>query len=108
MDGDLIIVGAPLDNTLGSQTGECFVFDLGSATPTVPVLVLPNPEPGSSDRFGSAVAISGNRVAVGVSLDDHFLGELRVSSDTSHDALAGFRDTGTATVARSPRSNAAS
>jgi hypothetical protein len=42
-----------------------YVYDLGSATPTVPVATLHAPEPTWNDYFGGSVAISGTWVVVG-------------------------------------------
>jgi hypothetical protein len=70
ISGTRVIVGVPYDSTGASYTGSVRVYDLSSATPTVPVLTLNNPAPGGSDNFGSAVAISGSLVVVGAALDD--------------------------------------
>jgi hypothetical protein len=61
-----VVVGAFLDDTGGSQAGSAYVYDLASATPTVPLVTLNNPTPMGSEKFGSAVAISGNWVIAGV------------------------------------------
>jgi hypothetical protein len=41
-----------------------YVYDLSSATPTVPVATLTNPDPAEDDEFGFSVAIEGTRVVV--------------------------------------------
>ena len=46
------------------------MYDLSSATPTVPVLTLNNPTPLDDDQFGISVGISGTTVVVGTSGDD--------------------------------------
>jgi hypothetical protein len=46
------------------------LFDLASPDPAVPVRVLNNPDPGSNDFHGIAVAISGTRVVIGASGTD--------------------------------------
>ncbi len=61
--------GTLLDPRL-ADAGAAYVFDLAGATPTVPVVVLPNPAPNLSDNFGEAVAISGSRVVIGAPYDD--------------------------------------
>ena len=66
--GARVVVGAPLDQT--GETGSAYVYDLASATPTVPVATLNNPSPVLNDYFGNSVAISGTRVVVGAYLDD--------------------------------------
>jgi hypothetical protein len=63
--GSRVVVGSYLDNAGGSA----YVFNLASATPTVPEFILNNPAPAPNDSFGYSVAISGNRVVVGASDD---------------------------------------
>ena len=63
--GTLVLVGASFDDTGASGAGRAYVYDLNSATPSVPVLALDNPNPAQNDQFGNAVAISGMRVVVG-------------------------------------------
>ena len=70
ISGTRVVVGAKGDNTGASEAGSAYVYDLGSATPTVPVATLNNPGPAVSDQFGSSVAISGTRVVVGALYDD--------------------------------------
>jgi FG-GAP repeat len=65
VSGSRVVIGAPDDNTGASDAGIAYVYDLGSATPSVPVLVLPNPNPAINDGFGYSVAISGTDVVVG-------------------------------------------
>ncbi|MEQ1933603.1 MAG: hypothetical protein ABL962_06960 [Fimbriimonadaceae bacterium] len=65
MSGTRVVVGSRNDSTGAYQAGRAYVYDLASATPTVPVVTLNNPAPSVDDRFGSAVAISGTRVVVG-------------------------------------------
>lgn len=68
--GNRLIVGASGDSTGASFAGSVYVFDLGSATPTTPVLTINNPSPEVSDRFGIEVALAGNRLIVGAHRDD--------------------------------------
>jgi len=68
MSGNRLVVGARGNDP--SDAGSVYVFDLAGASPTVPEATLPNPDPASGDRFGDAVAISGNRVVVGTPRDD--------------------------------------
>lgn len=65
VSGNLVVVGAPDDNTGAKDAGIAYVYDLTSATPSVPVVTLPNPNPSENDRFGYSVAISGTDVVVG-------------------------------------------
>jgi len=70
ISGLKVVVGAWRDDVGASNAGSAYVYDLGSATPTVPVVTLNNPAPATTDQFGFAVAISGNSVVVGANLDD--------------------------------------
>ena len=98
--GNLVVVGAPGDDTSGTDTGRAFVFDLSSGTPTTPsaILVNPDPAPGQSppDGFGNAVAISGTTAWVGSSGDSKttFLGGrvLKFDATTGANIAAGAMD----------------
>src|SRR6185503_1591210 len=70
ISGTRVVVGAPYDDTGAGDAGSAYVYDLSSATPTVPVATLTNPTPAATDNFGWSVAISGNTVVVGALLDD--------------------------------------
>ena len=70
ISGTLVVVGAFSDSVDFSADGSAYVYDLSSATPTVPVLTLNNPTPLDDDQFGISVGISGTTVVVGTSGDD--------------------------------------
>ena len=70
ISGTRVLIGAPHDDTGASNAGSAYVYDLSSATPTVPVATLNNPGPGVDEYFGMAVAISGTRLVVGAGYDD--------------------------------------
>lgn len=73
ISGTRIVVGAPRDDLPDGQgnDGSAYVYDLASATPSVPVATLNNPTPfASQDLFGNSVAISETRVLVGA-MDDN-------------------------------------
>ncbi|MEY2407458.1 MAG: hypothetical protein QOF48_128 [Verrucomicrobiota bacterium] len=70
MSGPRIVVAAHRDNTGATNAGAAFVFDLSSATPSIPILTLTNPTPAAQDVFGRSVSISGDRVVVGAPMDD--------------------------------------
>jgi hypothetical protein len=70
ISGTRVVVGAPQDDTGGSDSGRAYVFDLSSSTPSTPVAALNNPSPAPVDYFGVSVAISGTGVVVGASGDD--------------------------------------
>jgi hypothetical protein len=65
VSGNLMVVGAPQEDTGGNQVGSAYVYDLSSGTPTVPIFTLTNPSPATNDNFGWTVAISGMRIVVG-------------------------------------------
>ena len=70
ISGGILVVGAPYDDTTGTDSGSVYVFNLNGASPTLPFLTLSNPSPAADDRFGWSVAISGNRIVVGAVADD--------------------------------------
>lgn len=71
ISGTLVVVSAPNDGTGAQRAGSAYVYDMGSATPTVPVAALNNPSPGVDDSFGMHVAVSGVRVVVAAPGDDN-------------------------------------
>ena len=70
VSGSIVAVGAPSDDRGAIDAGSAYLYEMDSATPTVPVLAQNDPGPGPSDYFGSSVSISGSRVAVGAPFDD--------------------------------------
>ncbi len=70
IDGPRVVVGAYGDDTNANDSGSAYVYDLGSATPTIPTLILSNPHPVADDEYASAVAISGTRVVISSVGDD--------------------------------------
>lgn len=73
--GDLVVVGAPWDieNGAGDGSGATYVYQkVGSAWLLVAKLRNHDNGPyGGGDRFGNAVAISGNTIAAGAPIDDN-------------------------------------
>lgn len=69
ISGNRLVVGAPFDNTGAQGAGSVYIYDLGGATPTVPVMILNNPTPSPSEGFGCSVALSGSRLAIGARQD---------------------------------------
>ena len=67
IDGNLLIIGTPQEGTMGGNAGAAYVYDLSSATPTVPIATLFPSFQSAGYRFGCSVAISGLRVVVGAS-----------------------------------------
>jgi hypothetical protein len=69
VSGLWVVVAAYGDDTGADSAGIAYIYDLTSATPTMPAVVLTNPSPTFSGDFGSSVAISGTRVVVGARND---------------------------------------
>jgi len=70
ISGTRVVIGAPSDDTGATGAGSAYVYDLTSATPTLPVFTLNNPSPGENDGFGWSVAMSGTRLVVGATGDE--------------------------------------
>ena len=75
ISGTRIVVGIPNAAAGGSAVGRACVYDLTSATPTVPLVTLNNPSPASFEYFGQAVAISGTLVLIGTPSDSTGAGD---------------------------------
>lgn len=67
ISGLRVISGAPYSDLGARDGGRAYVFDLASSTPTLPAMILNNPDPNPEDYHGIAVAISGTRVVIGAS-----------------------------------------
>ncbi len=65
--GDDVVIGALKDDVNGANTGGAYLFD---ATTGNLLHTIGNPTPASGDQFGLSVAVSGDMIAVGESLDD--------------------------------------
>jgi len=70
ISGARVAIGAVWADAGAEDAGKAYLYDLGSATPTVPVVTLSNPHPATKDNFGHSVAISGTRAVVGAPSDD--------------------------------------
>jgi hypothetical protein len=70
VSGTRVVVGACQDFTGAFNVGSAYVYELASATPTVPLATLIKPTPAAGDNFGFSVAVSGTRVVVGANGDD--------------------------------------
>lgn len=70
ISGSIVVVAAPQEDTGAQNAGACYAFDVGGATPTVPVVTINNPAPALNDNFGSAISIDGPSLLVGSYLDD--------------------------------------
>ena len=65
ISGTRLVVGSG-EYSLNTNAGSAYVYDLTSSTPSIPVFTLQSPAPAARDFFGGSVAISGNRVVVGM------------------------------------------
>ncbi len=67
LDGDLALVGAIGDNTLGSVAGAAYLFDAATGSQQAKLL----PAPGNQgDRFGTSVALDGPLALISAPRDD--------------------------------------
>src|SRR5690349_3219679 len=62
VSGNTVVVGTPLDDTGGSQSGQAYLFD---ATDAHLIATLAKPTRADGDHFGNSVSVSGNTVVVG-------------------------------------------
>lgn len=86
LDGEVLIAGAPFDNSSGAGTGAAWVFErIAGAWTGTAKLTAEAARPAS--LFGSSVAVSGNRVAVGAPMED--------GDGSNAGAVYVFRRTGT-------------
>ncbi len=69
LSGDLLVVGASLDNEGGSNVGAAYVFERVGGTWMSAAKLLPAAPVGSS-RFGSTLAIDGSTLFIAGVLDD--------------------------------------
>lgn len=67
IDGDLVLIGAPFNDTLGTSVGRAYLFEASTANH---LRTFENPSVKLSDQFGFAVAIDGNHVLIGAPFDD--------------------------------------
>jgi hypothetical protein len=90
LEGSRLLVGCYADDAGTANAGSVYVYNLDSASPSVPALTLRHPAPAPEDRFGSAIALSANRLVVGASRRDE--GEVDAGSAYVYD-LAGSSPT---------------
>jgi drug/metabolite transporter superfamily protein YnfA len=70
LSGNLAVVGCQKDDRIASNAGSVAIFNLGSAIPEQPWLVIDNPTPNNNDYFGTAVAVAGTKVVVSAYQED--------------------------------------
>ncbi|MEZ6193095.1 MAG: hypothetical protein R3C45_17625 [Phycisphaerales bacterium] len=68
ISGDIAIIGAEFDDDSGNDSGSAYLFDVNTGNQ---LFKLTAADGAAGDRFGTAVAISGNIAIVGAMLDDH-------------------------------------
>lgn len=73
IDGNTLVVGAYLEDAVGSNSGAAYVYrrDPGGPEPWVLVKEILGSDTAGFDGFGSAVAVNGDRIVVGAYHDDH-------------------------------------
>ena len=98
INGDLAIVGAPLDDDGGPDSGSTYLFD--ASTGWSEVAELTASDAGRGDEFGYSVAISGDLAVAGARLDDD-------SGSSSGSAYVFDRSIGWNLVAKLTESGAA-
>lgn len=67
IDGDLVLIGAPFDNTVGEGVGQAHLFDANTGQL---LQTFDDPTPTSSDFFGRSLALDGTHVLIGAPNDD--------------------------------------
>lgn len=72
VSGERVVVGAPRDNSGGSNAGAAFVFHRENQTVWRQAAKLVSSDGEPRDQFGISVAIDAEAVAVGAYLDDKF------------------------------------
>jgi hypothetical protein len=70
ISGDYAIVGAPIDDDNGTDSGSAYVFERDGTGNWTEVAKLLASDGATSDYFGTSVAISGDYAIVGAYLDD--------------------------------------
>jgi hypothetical protein len=67
VSGTRIAVGAPRDDSGGSDAGAVYLFDSAGSTPSQPVAIIPNPNSTAANQFfGSELSLSGSILTVGM------------------------------------------
>ena len=78
IDGDLAVVGSPLDGTIGSASGLVHVFERDLTGEWVETGQLTSPGQEPEDRFGLSLDLDGDRLVVGASWADDERGEVHI------------------------------
>lgn len=67
LGGGLAVVGAPMDDDRGAESGSVYVFDAQSGAQLAKLVA---PDGADGDQFGCAVAVGSGRIVVGAIYDD--------------------------------------
>jgi len=70
LSGTRVFIGAYQDDVVAPNSGAGYLYDMTSATPTVPVRTVSHAAPAAGNHFGQTVAMSGSLMAVGLPDDD--------------------------------------
>lgn len=69
IDGNVAVIGAPFHEGVGANSGEAYVFEWNGKTWSQTARLTAS-DAAAGDEYGSAVAVSGNFLAVGARADD--------------------------------------
>jgi uncharacterized repeat protein (TIGR01451 family) len=69
VDGNVVVIGAPFHEGTGANSGEAYVFEWNGKTWSQTARLTAS-DAAAGDEYGSAVAVSGNFLAVGARADD--------------------------------------
>ncbi|HJO25775.1 MAG TPA: FG-GAP repeat protein [Planctomycetota bacterium] len=104
LDGGLALIGAPMDDDLGSTSGSAYIFDANpsSATFGQELIKLTASNGSTSDEFGSSVSLEGGLALIGAQYGDGsgnrtgvaYLFDANLTSPTFGQELAKLEATG--------------
>ncbi len=69
IEGNVVVIGALLDSTYGTNAGAAYVFRYNGVSWQAEAKVLPSGN-ATGDKFGIDVDVSGDAMIVGANLDD--------------------------------------
>lgn len=86
VDGNLILVGAPLNGVVDFETGAVYVFERSMANPGdwIEVGQLLPVDGGTFDHFGEVIAIEGETAVVGAYSNDGLVGNLQIDRGAAY------------------------
>ena len=100
LSGNLVLIGAPQDDTQGENIGQAHLFDVTTGDL---LHTFDDPTPTTADNFGFSVALDGDRVVIGAPNDDTqgtSIGQAHLFDARTGDLLQTFDDP---TVGPGPR-----